>query len=65
MDCVRMKTFRELISWELEQEKNQGRSVPNSMAESGEKLSSSLIRKYRYLNAARLQAGAQPGVRPA
>lgn len=60
-----MKTFRELISWELEQEKNQGRSAQLSTTESGEKLSSCLLRKYRYLSAARLQTGAQPGARPA
>ncbi|MGZ8901373.1 MAG: hypothetical protein ACXW3Z_14885 [Limisphaerales bacterium] len=48
-----MKTFSELISWELEQEAKQKVS-PLKLAEedSGGKLSASVLRKLRYLNSA-------------
>ena len=60
-----MKTFRELISWELEQEKNQGRSVQLSTEEGAGKLSACLLRKLRYLSTTRAQGAAPTGMRPA
>ena len=53
-----MKTFRELISWELEQETKE-RPVPPSLSEdeAGGKLSASVMRKMRYLSSAGASAG--------
>jgi hypothetical protein len=64
-DCDWMKTFRELISWELEQEKNQGRSVQLSTEDGAGKLSACLLRKLRYLSATRAQVPGPSGIRPA
>jgi hypothetical protein len=48
-----MKTFSELISWELEQErKERADALSLSEDESGGKLSASIMRKMRYLNSA-------------
>jgi hypothetical protein len=45
-----MKTFRELIAWELEQDRKQGR--PALAEEKGEsKLSATMLRKLRYISA--------------
>jgi hypothetical protein len=45
-----MKTFRELICWELEQDK-KARLVPdqNTIQDGAEKLRASVLRKVRYL----------------
>jgi hypothetical protein len=47
-----MKTFRELISWELEQDKRQTRSLHITTEDNSGKLSSSVLRKLRYLSTA-------------
>lgn len=48
-----MKTFRELISWELEQERKQKSAAPSlSEDEDIGKLGASVLRKIRYLSAA-------------
>jgi hypothetical protein len=47
-----MKTFRELISWELEQDKKQNRSLLITTEDAAGKLSSCVLRKLRYLSAA-------------
>lgn len=60
-----MKTFRELISWELEQEKQQNRSMSASLDEPSARLSSYLSRKLRHLSAARAQALSSASTRPA
>ena len=63
-----MKTFRELISWELEQETKQ-RSATLSLSgdEASGKLSASVVRKIRYLSAAGGAAskGSAEGLRAA
>jgi hypothetical protein len=46
-----MKTFRELISWELEQDKKQGRSLAITTEDGSGKLGSCVLRKLRYLTA--------------
>ena len=43
-----MKTFRELIAWELEQERKQKRSTAPKNA--GSELNTTILRKLRYLN---------------
>ena len=46
-----MKTFRELISWELEQESKQRRAALSlSEDDAAGGLSASVLRKLRYLN---------------
>ncbi|HEX7862934.1 MAG TPA: hypothetical protein VF773_21555 [Verrucomicrobiae bacterium] len=46
-----MKTFRELISWELEQDSKRGRaSLSLSEDDGGGNLTASVLRKLRYLN---------------
>ena len=46
-----MKTFRELISWELEQESKQKPVVLSLTEDDGNtKLSASLLRKIKHLN---------------
>ena len=46
-----MKSFSELISWELEQERKNGAAVPLSSTEDvADKISASALRKLRYLN---------------
>lgn len=46
-----MKTFRELISWELEQESKQKPAGLSLSEDDGNtKLSASLLRKIKYLN---------------
>jgi hypothetical protein len=48
-----MKTFRELISWELEQESKRKRAALSLSEEGGNtKLSASMLRKMRYLSTA-------------
>ena len=47
-----MKTFRELISWELAQEKRGTRSRPTSAEESAGKIGASVLSKLRYLSTA-------------
>ena len=44
-----MKTFRELIAWELEQERKQKRSAAAAKNGSSE-LNTTILRKLRYLN---------------
>jgi hypothetical protein len=44
-----MKTFREMISWELEQEKNGARTLQISTEEAAGKLGSCILRKLRHL----------------
>jgi hypothetical protein len=60
-----MKTFRELISWELEQEKQTHRPLPPSFDDPSSRLSSYVSRKRRYLSAARSQPWASASARPA
>ncbi len=43
-----MKTFRELIAWELEQERRKKRSLRDG--EMTGKLSQSVLRKFRFLS---------------
>jgi hypothetical protein len=45
-----MKTFREMISWELEQEKKSAQTLQITTEEAGGKLGSSILRKLRYLS---------------
>ena len=47
-----MKTFSELISWELEQDKKQTRSLAITTEEASGKIGASMLRKMRYLSAA-------------
>jgi hypothetical protein len=47
-----MKTFRELISWELEQDKKLNHSLLVTSEDAAGKLTSSVRRKLRYLSAA-------------
>ena len=47
-----MKTFREMIAWELEQEKKGRRSLQIPSEEAAGKLGSCVMRKLRYLGAA-------------
>ena len=47
-----MKTFSELISWELEEEKKLNRPARISTEESSSQLGGSVLRKVRYLSAA-------------
>jgi hypothetical protein len=59
-----MKTFRELISWELEQDSKQ-KPARVRLSEDGDgKLSASVLSKIRYLNAtgANAQKGAAEGL---
>lgn len=44
-----MKTFRELIAWELEQDRKQKNSDARHVA-SADKLSEMMMRKLKYLN---------------
>ena len=44
-----MKTFRELIAWELEQDSKQRRSAGKG-EDGGSKLADSMLRKLRYLS---------------
>jgi hypothetical protein len=46
-----MKTFREMISWELEQDKRQTRSLHITTEDGAGKIGSSMMRKLRYLSA--------------
>src|SRR5262245_5901787 len=48
----RMKTFRELISWELEQEKKGDLSLQTAEEDIAGRLESYLLRRVRYLNSA-------------
>jgi hypothetical protein len=56
-----MKTFSELISWELEQEKNGYRSLATACEDAAEKLSASVLRKMKYLSTG---AGTTPKALP-
>ena len=47
---ILMKTFREIISWELEQEKKAARTLPVSTEEAAGKLGSCILRKIRHLS---------------
>lgn len=62
----RMKTFRELISWELEQEKKQAHSLVSTEDGAG-KLGACALRKIRYLSAATMASpkGNASGMKPA
>lgn len=44
-----MKTFRELIAWELEQDRKQKRSAADAK-NGGSELNTTILRKLRYLN---------------
>ncbi len=44
-----MKTFRELISWELEQEKRHPRLLPAPVRDAADKLRACALGKWRYL----------------
>jgi hypothetical protein len=46
-----MKTFREMISWELEQEKKSGQRLQITTEEAAGRLGSCILRKLRYLSA--------------
>ena len=46
-----MKTFRELISWELDQEKHPARRLHATSDESSGRIGSTMMRKLRYLSA--------------
>lgn len=54
-----MKTFSELISWELEQEKKGKRSAHIAGEQATGKLSALVLRKLKYLSAA---GPSTPGV---
>lgn len=59
-----MKTFRELISWELEQEAKQMPAAFSLSEDDGaEKLSASVLRKLRYLNEGGTSAQKGPAER--
>jgi hypothetical protein len=45
-----MKTFREMISWELEQEKKGARTLQITTEEVAGKLGSCILRKIRHLS---------------
>ena len=47
-----MKTFRELISWELEQDAEKRTEPSLTKEDAGAKLNASVLRKLKYLNAA-------------
>lgn len=47
-----MKTFSELISWELEQEKKRGNSLNVTSEEAAGKLNRSVLRRMKYLSSA-------------
>lgn len=47
-----MKTFREMISWELEQEKKGARTLHITTEEAAGKLGSYVLRKLRHLSSA-------------
>jgi hypothetical protein len=55
-----MKTFRELISWELEQDKRQA-GATTSAEERAAKLGTCVLRKLRYLSSA---SKAAPEMKP-
>ena len=58
-----MKTFRELISWELEQEAKEKASPLKLTEEDGAgKLSASVLRKLRYLNSAAVTKTGSEGL---
>ena len=58
-----MKTFSELISWELEQEAKDKASPLKLMEEDGAgKLSASVLRKLRYLNSASIPKTSGEGL---
>ena len=46
-----MMTFREMISWELEQEKKGARTLEITTEEAAGKLGSCILRKLRHLSA--------------
>jgi hypothetical protein len=47
-----MKTFRELISWELEQEEKEHQPLQITTEDASGKLGSCVLRKMRHLSAA-------------
>jgi hypothetical protein len=47
-----MKTFREMISWELEQDKRQTRSLQITTEDSSGRLGACVLRKLRHMAAA-------------
>jgi hypothetical protein len=47
-----MKTFREMISWELEQEKKGAHTLQITTEEAAGKLGSYVLRKLRHLSSA-------------
>ena len=47
-----MKTFREMISWELDQDKRRTRTLHITTEDGTGKLGSCILRKLRYLSAA-------------
>jgi hypothetical protein len=57
-----MKTFREMISWELEQEKKGARTLQITTEEAASKLGACILRKLRHLssNVDEQLSGAQP-----
>ncbi|HEV8543759.1 MAG TPA: hypothetical protein VGR78_15305 [Verrucomicrobiae bacterium] len=59
-----MKTFRELISWELEQDKRHNRSLLVSTEDAAGRLSSCVLRKLRYLSAASGASKASSAAKP-
>ena len=60
-----MKTFRELISWELEQEKKGNRSIQITTEHETGKLGTCVLRKLRYLRAAAAAHSASvPSLKP-
>ncbi|HTG44825.1 MAG TPA: hypothetical protein VK633_09865 [Verrucomicrobiae bacterium] len=60
-----MKTFRELISWELEQEKKQNRPLHSTSEDAAGKLGSCVLRKLRSLSAGgTLSKSESPAFKP-
>ena len=55
-----MKTFSELISWELEQERKRKRSLAMTSEDASGKLSDSVLRKLKYLNSAGASSSKVP-----
>ena len=58
-----MKSFRELIFWELEQEKKQARSLHITTEDGSGKLGACVMRKLRYLTAPGLNATKAAGLK--
>jgi hypothetical protein len=50
LGIIEMKTFREMISWELEQEKKGARTLQITTEEVAGKLGSCILRKVRHLS---------------